>query len=164
MDLDKLANEGFKKAFESIDKYGVKKGVDEMGLDGFISHCAKLAAMTGAVSGMGGAITMIVGIPADVINNVVQQFRVTLGVIYDRRGSYDIDFEEFMKIVGISIGVEVGVIMTRSVMVTIAEQLLVRMGARAAGRLIPFLGAAIGAGTNYLFITGIGESVKEMDL
>ena len=134
-----------------------------MGLDGFIEHCARLAAGTGAISGMGGAITMIVGIPADLLNNVTQQFRVTLAVIYYQRGNYNIDFEEFMSIVAVSIGVEAGTVMTRVLLTRIAEKLLIRMGEKAAGRMIPFAGALVGGLTNYLFIKGIGKTVKKLN-
>ena len=157
-----LSRYGFRRVFDSINRHGIKKGVDEMGLDGFIEHCARLAAGTGAISGMGGAVTMIVGIPADLLNNVTQQFRVTLAVIYYQRGKYTIGFEEFMSIVAVSLGVEAGAVMTRAVLTRIAEKLLIRMGAKAAGRMIPFAGAVIGGLTNYLFIKGIGKTVKQL--
>ena len=157
-----LSRYGFRRVFDSINRHGIKKGVDEMGLDGFIEHCARLAAGTGAISGMGGAVTMIVGIPADLLNNVTQQFRVTLAVIYYQRGNYTIGFEEFMSIVAVSIGVEAGAVMTRTVLTRIAEKLLIRMGEKAAGRMIPFAGALVGGLTNYLFIKGIGKTVKRL--
>lgn len=158
----RLATYGFKKVYDSIDQYGIKKGVDEMGLDGFIKHCARLAASTGAITGMGGAATLIVGIPIDLFNNLTQQFRVTLGVIYDRRGSYTVSFEEFMSIVAVSLGIEAGMIVTRSALENIAEKLLIRMGASAGGRLIPVMGAVVGGTTNYIFIKSIGASVKKL--
>lgn len=63
---------------------------------------------------------MIVGVPVDVVNNVIQQFRVALGVIYCRKGVYNVSFSELMKIVGVSIGVEVGATLTKSVMIRTA--------------------------------------------
>jgi Na+-transporting NADH:ubiquinone oxidoreductase subunit NqrE len=156
----RLATYGFRKVYDSIDQYGIRKGVDEMGLDGFIKHCARLAASTGAITGMGGAASMIVGIPIDLFNNLTQQFRVTMAVIYDRRGSYSLSFEEFMTIVAVSLGIEAGMIATRTALENIAEKLLTRMGASAGGRFIPVMGAVVGGTTNYLFIKGIGASVK----
>lgn len=135
-----------------------------MGLDGFIQHCARLSAGTGAVTGLGGSVSLLVGLPFDVINNLTQQFRVTLAVIYDRRGTYEVGFDEFMSIVAVSIGVEAGLVMTRSLLENIAERLLIRMGAKAGGRLIPVAGAFIGATTNYLFIKSVGASVKALPL
>lgn len=161
---NRLAHYGFQKVFRSIDQHGIRRGVRTMGLDGFIQHCARLSAGTGAVTGMGGTVSLLVGLPFDVINNITQQFRVTLAVIYDRRGSYAVGFDEFMSIVAVSIGVEAGLVMTRSLLENIAERLLVRMGAKAGGRLIPVAGAFIGATTNYLFIKSIGASVKALPL
>ena len=160
----RMSEVGFKRVFDSINQHGIKKGVDEMGIDAYIEHCARLAAGTGAIAGLGGPITFIVGLPVDMLNNLTQQFRVTLGVIYHRRGTYNIAFDEFMSIVAISIGVEASLLMTRAVLENVAERLLLRMGARAGGRLIPFVGALVGSATNYLFIKSIGKSVKRLPL
>src|ERR1700754_4563272 len=162
--IGQLTEVGFRRVFESINQHGIKKGVDEMGIDAFIEHCARLAAGTGALTGLGGPLTMIIGLPADLLNNLTQQFRVTLGVIYHRRGTYQIAFDEFMSIVAISVGVEASLLMTRAVLENVAERLLLRMGARAGGRLIPLVGALVGSATNYLFIKSIGKSIKRIPL
>lgn len=159
-----MAQYGFKRVYDSINQHGIKRGVDTMGLDGFIRHCARLSAGTGAVTGMGGTASLLVGLPFDMLNNITQQFRVTLAVIYHRRGSYEVGFEEFMSIVAVSLGIEAGLVMTRSLLENIAERLLIRMGAKVGGRLIPVAGAFIGATTNYLFIKSIGASVKALPL
>jgi hypothetical protein len=160
----RLAFFGFRKIFDSINQHGIQKGIDRMGVDGFIEHCARLAASTGAVTGMGGAVTMIVGLPADLFNNLAQQFRVTLGIIYARRGNYTVSFEELMSVVGVSLGLEAGLLLTREILEKVAEKLLLRMGAKAGGRLIPVIGAVVGGTTNYLFIKGVGASVKRLPL
>ncbi len=160
----RVAFYGFRKVFDSINQHGIQKGVDRMGIDGFIEHCARLAASTGAVTGMGGAMTMIVGIPADLFNNLAQQFRVTLGIIYARRGNYTVSFEELMAVVGVSLGLEAGLMLTREIFEKVAEKMLVRMGAKSGGRLIPFVGAVVGGTTNYFFIKGVGASVKRIPL
>jgi hypothetical protein len=161
---NRLAQYGFKKVYDSINQHGIKRGVNTMGLDGFIQHCARLSAGTGAITGIGGTLSLLVGLPFDVLNNITQQFRVTLAVIYDRKGNYEVEFDEFMSIVAVSLGIEVGLVMTRSLLENIAERLLIRMGAKAGGRLIPVAGAFIGATTNYLFIKSIGVSVKSLPL
>ena len=157
-----LSKYGFRRVFDSINRHGIKRGVDEMGLDGFIEHCARLAAGTGAISGLGGPVTMIVGLPADMLNNVTQQFRVTLAVIYHHRRNYNIGFEEFMSVIAVSLGVEAGAAMTKAALIRVAERLLIRMGEKAAGRMIPIAGAFVGGLTNYLFIKGIGKAVKKL--
>lgn len=157
-----LATYAFRRIFDRVDKVAVKQGVDEKGLNGFIKHCARLAATTGVISGFGGLATMVVGVPADMVNNMTQQFRVTLAVIYAKTGDCEVGFEDFMAIVAISIGVEAGAMITRSVLVRIAERLLIRMSERTAARVVPILGAAIGGTTNYLFIKGIGATLKRV--
>jgi len=159
--MRKLSAYGFKQVFDSINQYGIKKGVDHLGLDTFIEHCARLAAGTGAITGLGGPITAVIGIPADMVNNLTQQFRVTLAVIYESNGSYNVSFEEFMSVVAISVGIETGMIMTRTALEGVAEKLLIRMGAKASSRLIPLVGAVVGGATNYMFIKTIGKSVKK---
>jgi hypothetical protein len=157
-----MAAYAFRRIFDRVDKVAVKRQVDEMGLNGFIKHCAKLAAATGVVSGIGGVATLVVGVPADMVNTITQQFRVTLGAIYAKTGECEVGFEDFMAIVAVSIGVEAGVMITKAVLTRIAERLLIRLSEKAAARIIPVVGAAIGGTTNYLFIKGIGASVKRV--
>src|ERR1700759_1162298 len=106
--LEDLSQDTFKNIFTRIDQLGVKQGVDKLGLDKFIEHCARLAATTGAISGGGGALTMAVGIPVDLLNMITQQFRVTLGIIYYHRGSYSMNFDEFISILAAVFQVEAG--------------------------------------------------------
>jgi len=164
MDQQTLLSQSFKKAFESINQFEIKKGVDEMGIDGFINHCAALAAATGAASGFGGFATMFIGVPVDVINNVIQQFRVTLGVIYHKKGIFKVSFSQLMKVVGVSIGVEVGATLTKAVMISIANKIIARLSVSLAGKAVPFLGAIVGGSVNYGFIKFIGKAVKQIDM
>ncbi|WP_431882406.1 hypothetical protein [Micromonospora gifhornensis] len=144
---------------KNLDGFKIKEKVDSMGIDGYINYCALLAAGSGAAAGIGGPITMIVGVPVDVANTVAQQFRVTLAVIYHRTGRYAVSFPEFMKIVGLSLGVEVGMMGLQQVVRVIAQVILKKLTARAAGRMIPFMGAAVGGGLNYAFIKTIGKTL-----
>lgn len=159
-----ILSQSFQKIFESINQFEIKQKVDKMGIDGFINQCALLSATTGAASGFGGFATMIVGVPFDVLNNVLQQFRVTLGIIYYKKGIYKVSFSELITIVGVSIGVEVGATLTKSVMINIANKILVQLSASAAGKAVPFLGAAIGGSVNYGFVRAIGAAVKRIDM
>lgn len=160
---DKLANTGFEKIFNHIDQLGIKKGVDKHGLDKFIEQCAWMAAGSGVISGSGGLITMLAGIPLDMINIITQQFRITMAILYQRRGGYQIAFDEFMSLVAVSLRVDAGVAITKTVMEEVAEKMLLKIGARTAERLIPVVGAAIGGTANYIFIKRMAESVKRMD-
>jgi hypothetical protein len=160
--VQKLSQEGFKQIFDHIDQLNIKKGVDTMGLDKFIEQCAYLAAGSGAISGSGGIFTMIVGVPLDFVNLITQQFRVTMAIMYYYRGSYQMGFEEFMKLVATSLKVDARVTLTKTMMEGIAEKLLLLLGTRTAERMIPIIGAAIGGTANYLFIKRMAKSVKEM--
>ena len=159
---EKLSHDGFKQVFDHIDQFKVKKGVDKMGLDKFINQCAIMAAGTGAISGSGGVLTMVVGMPVDVVNLITQQFRVTMAIMYYNRGGYQMGFDEFMKLVAISFKVETGVALTKTMMEGIAEKIILNLGVRTAERLIPVVGAVIGGTTNYLFIKRMAKSVKEL--
>jgi len=160
--LEDLSLDTFKGIFTHIDQLGVKQGVDKLGLDKFVERCARIAATTGAISGGGGALTMAIGIPVDLLNMITQQFRVTLGVIYYHRGSYTMSFDEFVSILAAVFQVEAGVTITKTIMERIAERMMVRLGSKAAGRLIPVVGAVIGGTTNYMFIKRVAESVKKL--
>jgi hypothetical protein len=162
--MQNLSHEGFKKIFDSINLSGIKKSVDKRGIEGYINHCARLAAGTGAIGGTGGAITMLASLPIDVVNNITQQFRVTLGIIYYNRGTYQLTYDEFMAIVATSMKVEAGIAITKTMLEELAEKLLLKMGSKAAGRLIPVVGAIIGGTANYLFIKGVAKAVQQMEL
>lgn len=158
--FNNLSKGGFKKIFNQIDQLGIKKGVDQMGLDKFINQCALLAAGSGVVTGAGGITTMLVGIPIDMINLITQQFRVTLAVSYYQTGHYEIRFEDFFKIVAASLKVDAGMAMTKNMMEEVAEKLMINLGSKTAERLIPVVGAVIGGTANYLFIKRIANNIK----
>jgi len=158
----KLADSGFKQIFVHIDQFKIKKGVDTMGLDKFINQCALMAAGSGAISGSGGMITLIAGMPLDFANLITQQFRVTMAIMYYNKGSYQIEFNEFMGLVATSLRVEAGVAISKTMMEGIAEKLLMVLGTRTAERMVPVVGAVIGGTANYLFIKRMGEMVKKM--
>lgn len=158
---EKLAHDGFKQIFGHIDQLNIKRGVDKMGLEKFINQCAYLAAGSGAISGSGGVLTMVVGMPVDFVNLITQQFRVTMAIMYYTRGNYKISFEEFMALVATSFKIEAGVAMSKTVMESVAEKLLLAFGVRTAERLIPVVGAVIGGTANYLFVKRMADSVKK---
>jgi len=160
--FEDLQQDTFKKLFTHIDQLGIRQGVDKMGLNKFIEQCARLSATTGVISGGGGALTMAIGIPFDFLNMMTQQIRVTLGIIYYSRGSYQIDFDEFLSIMSAALQVEAGITITKNILERSAEKIMVRMGSKTAGRLIPIVGGVIGGATNYLFIKRMAESIKRM--
>jgi len=157
--LDDLQQDTFRRLFTRIDQLGVKQGVDKMGLDRFVEQCARLAATTGVISGGGGALTMVVGIPFDLLNMITQQFRVSLGILYYHRGTYTLSFDEFMDILTAALQVEAGVAVTKALLERGTEKMMLKMGSKTAGRLIPVVGAIIGGTTNYIFIKRLAGSL-----
>ena len=162
LSFDDLQQDTFRKIFTNIDQLGIKQGVDKLGLDRFIEQCARLSATTGVISGGGGALTMAIGIPFDLINMLTQQIRVTLGIIYYNRGTYHVNFDEFVAIMAAAMQVEAGIVITKNILERGSERMLVRLGSKTAARLIPVVGAIISGTTNYLFIKRMAESVKRL--
>ena len=162
LNIDDASQDGFKRLFTHVDQLSVKRNVDKMGIDKFIEHCARMAAVSGAISGGGGIITLAVGIPLDLVNLVSQQIRVTLGIIYHTRGAYEITFDEFLSIMAAALQVEAGIAITKNILERGSERMLLRMGTKTATRLIPVVGGAIGGVANYLFIKRMAKAVKRM--
>ena len=162
LSFDDLQQDTFRKIFTHIDQLGIKQGVDKLGLERFIEQCARLSATTGVISGGGGALTMAIGIPFDLINMLTQQIRVTLGIMYYNRGTYEITFDEFVSIMAAAMQVEAGIMITKNILERGSERILLRLGSKTAARLIPVVGAVIGGTTNYLFIKRMAESVKRL--
>ena len=160
--FDKLAKGGFQKIFNQIDQLKIKRGVDELGIEKFVNQCALMAAGSGALTGLGGVSTMLLGIPVDMINLITQQFRITMAINYYYRGEQKIGFDEFIKVVATSLKVDAGVTVTKNVLEEIAEKLMLNMGSKAAERLVPVVGAVIGGSANYLFIKRMADRVTEM--
>lgn len=158
----KLSHDGFQQIFNHIDQLNIKKGVDKMGIDKFIDQCAYLAAGSGVISGSGGVLTMIIGMPVDFVNLLTQQFRVTMAIMYHNRGDYKIAFPEFIALIATSLKVDAGVTITKTMMEGVAEKLLLLIGTRTAERMVPIVGAVIGGTANYLFIKRMAKSVKMM--
>lgn len=160
--IENLSHDGFQKIFDHIDQLNIKKGVDRLGLDKFIEQCAYLAAGSGVISGSGGLFTMVIGIPVDFLNLITQQFRITMAIMYHERGTYEVGFNEFMQLIAASLKVEAGVAITKTMMESVAEKMLLVFGTRTAERLIPIVGGAIGGATNYIFIKRMAKMIKEM--
>lgn len=156
-----LSDGGFRQIFKNIDQLGIKKGVDTMGIDKFVNQCALMAAGSGALTGVGGIGTMLIGIPLDIINLITQQFRVTMAISYHKTGNYQLRFDDFFKIVASSMKADAGLMISKNVMEEVAQKILVSVGSKAARRLVPVVGAVIGGTVNYFFIKRIAEDLNK---
>lgn len=68
-----------------------------------------------------------------------------------------------MKIVGLSVGVEVGIKGIEYLTIQVANVILKKLGGRMAGRMVPLLGGAIGATLNFGFIKSIGSALQDLE-
>lgn len=161
--LQQLTQGGLQQIYSRIDQLSIKKGVDELGIDKFITQCALLAAGSGAITGLGGGATMLIGVPLDMINLITQQFRVTMAISYHQTGKYQLRFDDFFKILASSLKVDTGMTISKNVMEQVAEKLLVNIGAKTAERLLPIVGAVIGGTANYFFIKKQAEAILHPD-
>jgi len=84
-----------------------------------------------------------------------------MAVMYYNQGSYNFGFDEFMSMVATSLKVEAGLQLTKTMMESVAEKLMLMLGTRTAERLVPVFGGIIGGATNYLFIKRVAARVKE---
>lgn len=153
-----------KSIYETVEFDAIKRDVDTKGIDKVISDAAVLAGSAGAVGGFGGGATAVLGIPAVVAVTVALQFRVTVAVIYHKTGEIKVDFDRFIKIVAVSLGVDVGVGIAASLVTAVASQILFRLGLRSVGIVIPLFGALVGGAASYAFITTVASTLMSMDM
>lgn len=158
--VKRLSEGGFKQIFSRIDQMGIKKGVDEMGIDKFVNQCALMAAGSGLITGVGGVSTLLIGIPLDIINLITQQFRVTLAISYSNTGNYKIRFEDFFRIVASSVKADTKLAISKNIMEEVAQKLVLTLGSKTSRRLIPIVGGVIGGTVNYFFIKGVAKTLQ----
>jgi hypothetical protein len=161
--IKRLSAGGFRQIFSRIDQLGIKNGVDKLGIDKFINQCAYMAAGSGLVTGLGGLSSMLIGIPLDVINLITQQFRVTLAISYHRTGAYQINFEDFFKIVATTVKADTKLALSKNIMEEVAEKLAMTLGSKTSQRLVPIVGGLIGGTVNYLFIKGVAKTLLDSE-
>jgi hypothetical protein len=154
-----LSKGGIRQLFSHIDQAAIKKEVDSIGIDKFINKCALLAAGSGVVTGIGGIATIAIGVPLDMINLLMQQFRVMIAISYHNTGSSEVGFDDFIKLLGTTLKMDTGMAATKNIMEEIAEKLLVNIGSKTSERLVPVVGAVIGGSVNYLFIKRMRKNI-----
>jgi hypothetical protein len=135
--------------------------------DDLIRGGMKLAAAEGAGFGLGGLITVIpdLGILSAITMRTIQK----LSLVYGFQFNTDDEIAELWIAAASAAGVDISrELVEKEVVNKFVPRVIQRIAARAsgevvekwAGRMIPLVSAAIGAGLNYWFVRAWGERAK----
>jgi hypothetical protein len=135
--------------------------------DDLIRGGMKLAAAEGAGFGLGGMMTIVpdLGILSAITMRTIQK----LSLIYGFQFNTDSEIAELWIAAASAAGVDIGrELIEKEVVSKFVPRVIERIAARAsaevvekwAGRMIPLVSSAIGAGLNYWFVRAWGERAK----
>jgi hypothetical protein len=135
--------------------------------DDLIRSGMKLAAVEGAGFGLGGLITILpdLGILSAITMRTIQK----LSLVYGFQFNTDREIAELWIAAASAAGVDISrELVEKEVVNKFVPRVIQRIAARAstevvekwAGRLIPLVSSAIGAGLNYWFVRAWGERAK----
>jgi hypothetical protein len=135
--------------------------------DDIIRSGMKLAAVEGAGFGLGGLITIVpdLGILSAITMRTIQK----LSLVYGFQFNTDDEIAELWIAAASAAGVDITrELLEKGVVNKFVPRVIQRIAARAstevvekwAGRMIPLLSSALGAGLNYWFVRAWGERAK----
>ncbi len=135
--------------------------------DDIIRSGMKLAAVEGAGFGLGGLITIVpdLGILSAITMRTIQK----LSLVYGFQFSTDGEIAELWIAAASAAGVDISrELLEKEVVNKFVPRVIQRIAARAstevvekwAGRMIPLVSSALGAGLNYWFVRAWGERAK----
>jgi uncharacterized protein (DUF697 family) len=147
--------------------YSLEVGELDAVADDIIRGGMKLAAAEGAGFGLGGMLTIVpdLGILSAITMRTIQK----LSLIYGFQFNTDDEIAELWIAAASAAGVDLGrEILEKEVVNKFVPRVIERIAARAsaevvekwAGRMIPLVSSAIGAGLNYWFVRAWGERAK----
>jgi hypothetical protein len=147
--------------------YSLEIGELDVIADDIIRGGMKLAAAEGAGMGLGGMITIIpdLGILSAITMRTIQK----LSLIYGFQFNTDNEIAELWIAAASAAGVDISRdLLEKEVVNRFVPRVIQRIAARAsaevvekwAGRMIPLISSAIGAGLNYWFVRAWGERAK----
>jgi len=147
--------------------YSLEIGELDAVADDLIRGGMKLAAAEGAGLGLGGLITILpdLGILSAITMRTIQK----LSLIYGFQYNTDNEIAELWIAAASAAGVDVSrELMEKEVVNKFVPRVIQRIAARAstevvekwAGRMIPLVSSALGAGLNYWFVRAWGERAK----
>jgi len=147
--------------------YSLEIGELDVVADDVIRSGMKLAAAEGAGFGMGGLITILpdLGILSAITIRTIQK----LSLIYGFQFNTDNEIAELWIAAASAAGVDISrELLEKEVVNKFVPRVIQRIAARAstevvekwAGRMIPLVSSALGAGLNYWFVRAWGERAK----
>ncbi|MFZ0288924.1 MAG: EcsC family protein [Candidatus Sulfotelmatobacter sp.] len=147
--------------------YSLEMGELDGVADDLIRGGMKLAAAEGAGFGLGGLITIIpdLGILSAITMRTIQK----LSLVYGFQFNTDDEIAELWIAAASAAGVDISrELLEKEVVNRFVPRVIQRIAARAsaevvekwAGRMIPLISSAIGAGLNYWFVRAWGERAK----
>jgi hypothetical protein len=147
--------------------YSLEVGELDAVAEDIIRGGMKLAAAEGAGFGLGGMITIVpdLGILSAITMRTIQK----LSLIYGFQFNTDNEIAELWIAAASAAGVDIGrELIEKEVVNKFVPRVIERIAARAsaevvekwAGRMIPLVSSAIGAGLNYWFVRAWGERAK----
>ena len=147
--------------------YSLEMGELNAVADELIRSGMRLAALEGAGFGLGGLITIFpdLGILSAITMRTIQK----LSLVYGFQFSTDNEIAELWIAAASAAGVDIGrELLEKEVVNKFVPRVIQRIAARAsvevvekwAGRMIPLVSSAIGAGLNYWFVRAWGERAK----
>jgi hypothetical protein len=147
--------------------YSLEVGELDVVADEIIRSGMKLAALEGAGFGLGGLITILpdLGILSAITMRTIQK----LSLVYGFQFNTDHEIAELWIAAASAAGVDISrELLEKEVVNKFVPRVIQRIAARAsaevvekwAGRMIPLVSSAIGAGLNYWFVRAWGERAK----
>ncbi len=147
--------------------YSLEVGELDMVADDLIRGGMKLAAAEGAGFGLGGLMTIIpdLGILSAITMRTIQKLSLVYGFQYNT----DNEIAELWIAAASAAGVDISrELLEKEVVNKFVPRVIQRIAARAsaevvekwAGRMIPLVSSALGAGLNYWFVRAWGERAK----
>src|SRR6266446_6560017 len=147
--------------------YSLELGELDVVADSVIRSGMKVAAVEGAGFGLGGLITIVpdLGILSAITMRTIQK----LSLLYGFQFNTDAEIAELWIAAASAAGVDISrELLEKEIVNKFVPRVIQRIAARAsaevvekwAGRMIPLISSALGAGLNYWFVRAWGERAK----
>jgi hypothetical protein len=147
--------------------YSLEVGELDMVADDLIRGGMKLAAAEGAGFGLGGLMTIIPDL--GILSAITMRTMQKLSLVYGFQYNTDNEIAELWIAAASAAGVDISrELLEKEVVNKFVPRVIQRIAARAsaevvekwAGRMIPLVSSALGAGLNYWFVRAWGERAK----